>query len=182
MTENIDGINPEDYLRDELLDLAKIHDIVEFPDASNPSKPNKAEIYAAIKKKTKSNKNTKGKKNKKKQLEEELLQLKRVVITEVHKPATFENDDSNRVEFVTWGNRIIGHKTNRVIYGRPWILPVGCINNLKEVTYTPVFNKGNVAAYGQPMPAYRIEELDLPTESELENIKTVQKLREVKGV
>ena len=181
--------NIDDYSRDELLELAKSSKVTTFPLASNPSKPNKTEIAQAIEDQTESavvgvtvDPESVEKKSKFKQQKDELFKLQRVVVTEVYKPAVYQNDDSNRVEFITWGNRLVKYHTNRVIFGKPWILPEGCIRNLEAARYVPVSNKGSSVAYGQPSPSYRVERLSNPTQRELDDIGKVQQLREIKGV
>jgi len=184
--------------RDDLLAYAKEeYNITHFPNAKDPETPIKREIIEEIKREEKqidSFMNTKPagseqpvkKKKKRKtarELKQELLALKRVIVTELRKPMNFQNDDSNRVEFITWGNEVVGTHTNRVVFNTPWMLPVGCIRNLENVMYSPIDNKRSTVPRAlPPTRAYKIEYLDLPSEQELKQIAERQKLREAQGV
>jgi hypothetical protein len=184
----IDDIN--NYTLAELKELAADIGITSYPNAKNPSKPNKQEVADVInaiidnanqqKELTPKEKKRNKAKDAKRRLKE-LQAYKRVIITELYRPEEYENDDSNRVKFVTWGNRF-GHHTNRIVFGVPWICPKGAIANLEAATYRPVSNKGMSVKVGPPQPAYKIEYLPLPTKEELEEIAKAQALRKAQGM
>jgi hypothetical protein len=184
----IDDIS--NYTLAELKELAEDIGIAAYPEAKNPSKPNKQEVADVINaiidnasqpaNETPADK----KRNKAKEAKKRLRDLQaysRVIVTELYRPEEYENDDSNRVKFVTWGNRF-GHHTTRIVFGVPWICPKGAIANLETATYRPVSNKGMSAKVGEPQPAYKIEYLPLPTKEELEEIAKSQALRKAQGV
>jgi len=179
----------EEFTNKQLLEIAsKDYGIEYFSDAKNPHKPNKQEIADAINDFIDNSLDFKAKPKapaKKKKtasdIKKELLALHRVEITELRKIESFENDDSNRCVFITWGNDVVGHVTNRVVFNTPWMLPIGCIENLKSVEYSPVSNKGSVPVTLSPRPAYRVVDLGLPSEEELKAIATRQRLREAQG-
>jgi len=181
------------YSKEELLNIAENSGIVSFNNAKDPDKPTKQEIADAINaaeaefdkefSDAKSKSEVKKKKKTKRQLKEELMALKRVVVTELRQVQQYENDDSNRVEFITWGNAVVGFHTNKVVFGTPWFLPVGCIRNLEGVRYQKIDNKRTqVAQSTAPRPAYKIDYLPMPTKSELETIAKRQQLRAAQGM
>jgi anion-transporting ArsA/GET3 family ATPase len=178
------------YTLAELKELAADMGITEFPLAKNISKPNKQEVANVINAVIDNTNQPKTltpeerKRNKVKDAKRRLKELQayqRVVVTESYKPEEYENDDSNRVKFVTWGNRY-GHHTTRIVFGVPWICPKGAIANLEKATYRPVSNKGMKAIVGEPQPAYKVAYLPLPTKEELEEIAKAQALRKAQGV
>ena len=134
-------------------------------EAKDPKKPNKAELIASIEKynnsiddegveteiseeeyekmqnavKVEANAaeetvaaKPKKKAKTRKQLQEELFPLRRVQVT--------CNDDSqtrtsDQLMFITWGNDVIGHNTDRLLLGRPWHIREGALRNLREQKY-----------------------------------------------
>jgi len=183
------------YSKDDLLKIAEEdYGLHWFPEAKDPDKPTKQEIANAINKveddfnrefsDAKSvDEKKKSKKKTRAELKRELMALHRVEVTELRKIETYENDDSNRVVFITWGNAIVGMHTNRVVFGTPWFLPMGCIKNLQSVRYQKVDNKRTqVAQVGAPKPAYKVDFLPMPTKAELEAIAKRQQLREAQGI
>jgi len=188
------SINADDFTRKELLALAESKGITEFPEAKKPTYPTKEEIVKEIEtfdkefsylSKNADKEVVKPKRKKRKtarELKQELLALKRVIVRERRHIMDYQNDNSNRVIFITWGNAIVGFHTNRVIFDRPWFLPVGCIKNLEQVEYRPIDNKRtSVAQTLPPTKAYSIEYLPLPTKEELNKIAERQRLREARG-
>ncbi len=112
---------------------------------------------------------------KRKKQRNEMFALKRVIIT--------SNDDSqtkvnNMVNYVTWGNRLLGHQTDRVIFGKPWHVRVGALNNLKDnILYKSIQDDEGNSVKTQTMPKYNIVYLDKLTEDEIELIAKRQTIR-----
>ena len=101
--------------------------------------------------------------------------LKRVIVT--------SNDDSqtkvnNMVNYVTWGNRLLGHNTDRVIFGKPWHVREGALKNLRNnILYKSIQDDEGNTVKTQTMPKYNIVYLDKLTEEEIELIAKRQTIR-----
>jgi hypothetical protein len=179
MTQTLRVKDIEHYTREELLEIAgNDYGVDFFPDAKNPSKPSKQEIADLVNTMHSEmiNPSLRVKKSASRR-KKDLLVLKRVIVTEMRTIESYENDDENRCVFITWGNDDVKHHTTRVVFNTPWHIPVGCLNNLKNVEYTPVGNNGASVSYGATRKAYKIEELDYLNPSEIKDIANTQKLR-----
>jgi len=107
---------------------------------------------------------------------QELMPLRRVIIN--------SNDNNqtrikNQVEFCTWGNRLLGHHTDRFIVGKPWHVREGALRNLEnKQTSLPIQDEeGNTVRF-ETVPAYVIQRLDQLSKVELENIAKRQIIRD----
>jgi hypothetical protein len=127
--------------------------------------------------KPKANKNKKiTRAEKRKQQYLESMPLRRVIIN--------SNDNNqtrtkNQVEFCTWGNRLIGHHTDRFILGKPWHVREGALRNLqnKKISIPIQDEEGNTIKF-EVVPAYVIQRLDDLTKAELEVIAKRQTIRD----
>lgn len=174
----------EDFTREDLLGLARNdYDITDFPKAGNPSRPTKQEIIDTIEDKKINATRVKvvapklTKAQKIKAQKKELLSLRRVIVTEVHATQSYESDDSARLTFVTWGNTWLGFTTNKVVYNTPWMLPQGCINNLKAVTASIGKTTPTGAVVYHTVKKYDIKDLGVPDKEGLAVISKRQALR-----
>ena len=170
-------------------------------EAKNVSKPTKKELLTAIKKfeqsqfgdnvddflaadekvieaeklaretKPKNQKLTRAQKRKKQY--NELMPLKRVLIT-----SNADNQTKTNLEFITWGNGLIGHHTDRVYLGKPWHVREGALRNMRRAMITrSVQNEDENKIDFETVPAYNIQELDPLSESEIELIAKRQTIR-----
>ncbi len=109
----------------------------------------------------------------KKKLERELMKYHRVVV--------IPNDEQTRqrqMMFISWGNDVIGHHTDKVVFETPWHVREGALNNLRaaKMTKQDVDKNGNLKV--TEIDAYNISELDLLSEEEYKRIGEKQKLRD----
>jgi hypothetical protein len=108
---------------------------------------------------------------------DELMVLKRVIITSNQENQT--KDPIGAVRYVTWGNGLIGHKTDRYILGKPWHIRQGALNNLKEAT---LFKSQPNPSTGAPetveVPFWNIQTLDPLSKDELKKMGEKQKVRD----
>ncbi len=169
-------------------------------DSKNVSKPTKAEYVASIKKsietdeaeveadwlpetkeeeivevkETKKPKLTRSQKRKKQF--NEMHAFKRVIVT--------SNDDSqtkinNQVNYVTWGNRLLGHQTDRVIFGKPWHVREGALRNLRETTlYKSIQDEEGNTVRTEKIPKYNIQDLTNLSQKEIDDIGKRQIIRD----
>ena len=193
----MDSKNYEEFSKQELLEYAERLGITEFPEAKVKTRPSRHEILNSIeqlrskisdeaektnqadaeplfveKKKLTKNQRRRNQLN-------ELMQMERVQIDEVFKFQTFSEDDSRRTETVTWGNALVGHHTTRIIFGVPWQIHVGALNNLKQnKAFSSVVDKNGGVVFKEGN-RYRITYLDQLTTAEIDNIAKKQELRKV---
>ena len=106
----------------------------------------------------------------------ELMALKRVIIN--------SNDNNqtrikNQVEYCTWGNRLLGHHTDRFIIGKPWHVREGALRNLKNmmISRSVQDEEGNTVRF-ETVPAYIIQELPALTKEEIDVIAKRQIIRD----
>jgi len=104
----------------------------------------------------------------------ELMPLRRVLIT-----TNADNQTKTNLVFITWGNGLIGHNTDRVYLGKPWHVRQGALNNMKNaMTRISVQDdEGNQVRF-ETVPAYNIIELDPLTKEEIERIAKRQTIRD----
>lgn len=97
----------------------------------------------------------------------ELLRTERVIIR-----SNKDTQTKSEMEYITWGNDLVGHKTDIVIFDKPWTLRVGAVNNLKKATLMK--SKPRSANNKMPVlvssPAYSVEILPPFTQDELDVI------------
>jgi hypothetical protein len=104
---------------------------------------------------------------------DQLLSLQRVIITSNDHTVTIKT--KNRVNYVSWGNELLGFHTNRYVLGKKWILPRGAVNQLKKVNFTyPVQDEDENVVGFETVPMFQVVELPLPTEEEMNLMKKRQ--------
>ncbi len=113
---------------------------------------------------------------KKKKQEKRLLAKKRVIITS-------NSDNQTKVKnsmfWATWGNRLVGHRTDRVILDKPWHIREGALENLRSSVITESIQdeEGNKVSTVTKQ-AYIIQELTPLTEDERNVIAKRQTIRD----
>lgn len=116
----------------------------------------------------------KKKKLSRREMKDMLFPLRRVQVL-----ANDETQTKRDVKFITWGNDIIGHNTDRLLMGRPWHIREGALRNLRENMVSrsvPHPETGNPEFI--EMPAYNI--IDLPM-LKLEEYKALGKRQEMRN-
>ncbi len=172
-------------------------------EAKNPKKPNKTELITAIEKFEKTEgytaeqldaeveeiseeefaelgtpepvteEPTKRKRPSKKELIAKSTKLCRVLVTD-----NSDNQTKTDVLHVTWGNDLIGHKTDTVLLGRNWHIRQGALNNLKEAELMKsVPNADTGAPELVVVPAYNIVEMPMLSLEEYSEMGEKQKIR-----
>ena len=175
-------------------------------DSKNVSKPTKKEYIAAIEKhtsaqndadddflnvedegikdglqeeeKTSSEKEVKTltRAQKRRQQYNQMMVKKRVMIS--------SNQDNqtkvkNSMFFVTWGNRLLGHQTDRIILDKPWHVREGALQNLRSVIVTEsVQDEEGNKIDTVTKPGYIIQELKPLTKKEIDVIAKRQLIRD----
>ena len=115
-----------------------------------------------------------------KQMKDMLFKLRRVQVI-----SNDETQTKRDVKFITWGNDVIGHNTDRLLMGRPWHIREGALRNLKENLVSksvPHPETGNPEFI--EMPAYNIIELPMLSLDEYRTLGKRQEMRNaaVEGV
>jgi len=186
------------------LEEMKNKDLIEYckeegieVEAKNVSKPTKTELLNAIKKfeaeqlgeiegffepeeleelenKPEVPKNKMTRAQKRQMQRNELFPLRRVLIT-----SNAKNQTQTNLQFITWGNGLIGHQTDRVYLGKPWHVREGALRNLREsvITFPVQDEEGNTIKF-ETGPAYNIQMLEPLTEEEIEKIARRQTIRD----
>jgi len=169
-------------------------------EAKNPKKPNKTELITAIEKNVPSEGVAeevsaeeyaefmgtaevaeeaepvvkKKVRKTRKQLKDELFPLRRVQVTN-----NDETQTKRDVMFITWGNDVIGHNTDRLLMGRPWHIREGALRNLKGNT---MYKSVPHPETGEPeyieMPAFNIIDLPMLTLPEYKALGKKQEIRD----
>ena len=186
-------MNYDEQTNAELSSL--IEDLGIDVEAKNPKKPNKAELVAAlnkydgvdpeaeeaieepqeVQKKAKSAKQTK--KAQYKEQYNKMMKLMRVNVTSNSQSQT--KPMPNQVLPVSWGNRVLGYHTDRLILGKPWHIRYGALLNLKNsVTTISVQNDEKNRVDTQVIPSYNIIELKSLTKPELDKMAKRQIIRD----
>lgn len=181
--------NYEDMTNAEMKQLCE--DLGLDVDAKNPAKPNKAELSAALDEyyapaaKTESEpeieivaekpKETAKKKEvslRKKQYDAKMKKV-RVMVT-----SNADNQTKHQNRTITWGNRVLGHNTDIVVFEKPWYIRQGALDNMRTATIVKHFQNDET---GQPdsvvIPAYNIVELGHLTEEEIKKMARNQQVR-----
>ena len=111
---------------------------------------------------------------KRKQQRAELMPLRRVLIT-----TNADNQTKTSLLFITWGNGLLGHLTDRVYLGKPWHVRQGALNNMKRANTRISIQdeEGNQVKF-ETVPTYNIIELEALTEEEIEKIAKRQTIRD----
>ncbi len=159
-------------------------------DSKNVSKPTKSEYLAAIEKdEMASNEflNTGSepvvakkpevkisKAQAKKDMYNKYMAKKRVVITQ-------NNDSQTKLQHKTfsWGNKVLGHQTDRVLFGKPWHVRYGALRNIMNASITDsVQNHETGRIDSVSRPAYNVQILTPLTGKEIEVIAKRQTIRD----
>ena len=160
-------------------------------EAKNPAKPNKAELSAAldayygvteeaeqepeveiIAEKPKASHKKKEASLRKKQYDAKMKKV-RVMVT-----SNADNQTKHQNRTITWGNRVLGHNTDIVVFEKPWYIRQGALDNMKNATIVKHFQNDDS---GQPdsvvIPAYNIVELGHLSEEEIKKMARNQQVR-----
>jgi hypothetical protein len=104
----------------------------------------------------------------------EYMPLKRVLVT-----TNADNQTKTSLVFITWGNGLLGHRTDRVYLGKPWHVRQGALNNMKAAfTAISIQDEEGNQVKSETLPTYNIIELDALTKNEIETIKKRQIIRD----
>ncbi len=104
----------------------------------------------------------------------ELMALKRVIVTQA-------GDSQTKVQHQTfsWGNRVVGHQTDRVVFGKPWHVREGALKNIKlAMTTESVQNTDNNRVDTVSKPQFIVQELAPLSRDEIEIIGKRQTIRD----
>lgn len=155
-----EGLTDEDI--DALQELGDVDDFLDISD-DTPVAP-----VAKKKKQTRS--------EKRKEQWDTLMPLRRVLITS---NSTSQTTTKNQVHYCTWGNRLLGHQTDRFIVGKSWHVREGALRNLEnmEISNPIQDDEGNTVKF-ESIKAYVIQRLDQLTLDELQIIGKRQIIRD----
>ena len=104
---------------------------------------------------------------------DELMPLRRVIVT-----SNATNQTAVNLHYVTWGNGLIGHNTDRVFLGKPWHIREGALRNLEQSIITePIQDEEGNQVKFETKPAFNIRRLDPLTKAELDTIAKRQLIR-----
>lgn len=169
-------------------------------DSKNVSKPTKTEFLAAIERNAEREKvvtddfldvdiadpeaeketiiadkaPTESRAKKRRRLYNEMHALKRVVVT-----SNSTSQTKQGLVFITWGNRLLGHNTDRVQLEKPWHVREGALRNMKAAMITEsVQDEDGNSIKTKPKKAYYIEELEPLTKEEIQDIARRQQIRD----
>jgi hypothetical protein len=118
-------------------------------------------------------KNKPSRAEKRRQQYAELMSLPRVLIT-----SNALNQTQTSLHYVTWGNGLLGHMTDRVYLGRPWHVREGALRNLEAAMITePVQDYDSNSVKFETKPAFNIKRLDPLTKEEIDKIAKRQAIR-----
>ena len=106
----------------------------------------------------------------------ELMPFIRVIITENDKNQT---TIPTQVHYSTWGNRLLGHHTDRFVCGAKWHVRRGALYNLQGmmVAISVQDEEGNTIKH-ETIPKYIVQELPPLTQEEREAIAKRQLIRD----
>ncbi len=162
-TEYIDAIGK--YIKDDEVDIED--NWLPKPEATE-------ELEISEIKKNKEIKLTRSQKRKKQY--SEMHALKRVIITSNDSSQTKVN---NQVNYVTWGNRLLGHQTDRVIFGKPWHVREGALRNLRGTTiYKSVQDEEGNTVRTEKVSKFIIQDLAGLSQEEIDLIAKRQIIRD----
>ena len=158
-------VEEDEILNEGLEDVEDLGDVDEFLDISDdtPSMPTRGPVKVSRAERRLS-------------LHNELMPLRRVIITENDKNQT---GLQNQVHFATWGNRLIGHHTDKFICGSAWHVREGALNNLigMMANISIQDEEGNTIKHDR-VPKFVIQRLDPLTQEERETIAKRQLIRD----
>lgn len=181
-------MNYEDMTNKELAELADQLDVE--VEAKNPSKPNKTELIKALEKydgiteepdvveeevKTEAAKPAKKdtKTSKRRQQYNDKMKLIRVLIT-----SNSDSQTKTAMRTITWGNRLLGYNTDRVVFEKPWHVRQGALDNMKNATIVKQIQNDETGNIDKVIvPAYNIVEMAPLTKEELAVMADKQKVR-----
>lgn len=104
----------------------------------------------------------------------DLMAKKRVVIT-----SNSKNQTEVQNQTFSWGNRVVGHQTDRVVFGKPWHVRQGALNNIEAALIRePIQNDDKNRVDHVTKKAYIVQYLDPLTEEQLDNIRKKQIVRD----
>lgn len=104
---------------------------------------------------------------------EELMPLRRVLIT-----SNSTNQTQTNLHYITWGNGLLGHMTDRVFLGRPWHVREGALRNIEAAMITePVQDYDTNTVKFESKPAFNVKKLDPLTKEEIDKIAKRQAIR-----
>ena len=107
---------------------------------------------------------------------DELMPLRRVLITNNNSSQT---TIKTQVHYSTWGNRLLGHHTDRFVCDSAWHVREGCLRNLESMVLNiPVQDdEGNTVRF-ETKQAYVVQRLAPLTVAERSTIGKRQQVRE----
>ena len=104
---------------------------------------------------------------------DENMKLVRVLVT-----SNATNQTKTELTTISWGNRLLGYHTDRVILGKPWHVRQGALNNMKDRKITnPVQNEEQNRIDYVTVPAYNIVDLGLLSMKEYKEMAEKQKAK-----
>ncbi len=114
-------------------------------------------------------------KDKRRKQYNELMALKRVIVTSNQTNQT----KTVGIERISWGNRLLGHNTDNVVIGKPWHVREGALRNLAaaKITQSIQDDDGNQVRF-ETIPAWIIQYLEPLTEPEIQKIAKRQAIRD----
>ncbi len=104
----------------------------------------------------------------------ELMAMKRVIVTQVG-----DNQTKLQNKTFSWGNRVVGHQTDRVVFGKPWHVREGALRNIRAAMVTESvqnFEQNRVDTITKP--EYIVQDLTPLTKKEIEAIAKRQTIRD----
>ena len=175
---------------------------LEFPEAKNPSKPNKTEMITALQKHdgtwispkeeasiaaeaeevqkalgaTKSTPLTK--RQKQRQIKRSKMALQHVIITSNDRSVTHKM--KNVVYYFGWGNSgFLGYQNDKAIMGKPWHVRQGALDRLEDMVLSIPFQpEGSNRIEYEVIPAFTVQRLNQLTEDERRIIGKRQQIRD----
>ena len=93
---------------------------------------------------------------------------------------TQNSDNQTKIQHKTfsWGNRVLGHQTDRVVFGKPWHVRRGALDNIENAIYVKSVNNEDFNRVDSvPVPAYNVQILTPLTQKEIDVIARKQELR-----
>ncbi|MEA1999019.1 MAG: hypothetical protein U9N61_06840, partial [Euryarchaeota archaeon] len=110
-------------------------------------------------------------------MKKKLMKLTRVTIIDNQMSQTHKV--KNAVQFVGWGNRVVGYHNERIILNKPWHVREGALINLRAVTMQiPIQNDEANRIDWEDAQRYSITELEPLTKDQIELINKKQNVRE----
>ena len=103
-----------------------------------------------------------------------LMVKKRVIITN-----NSSNQTKQPMEYISWGNRTLGHNTDIIVFDKPWHVREGALRNLRGAVITESIQdeEGNQVRF-ETKASYIIQELPPLTREEIDLIAKKQLIRD----